>query len=81
MKFISCRQTDIRDIFLLITSVKDKEWIKQEISQRTDFDDRLTKLVAEITSKQFKDGLQGVFGFIDEKVFERNKKMILDLGK
>lgn len=80
MKMISCRLTDIGDIFLLIGSVKDKAWIKKEVSERYDFNNRLFKLTSEIMSKQFKDGLQGVFGFIDEKIFERNKKIIIELG-
>ena len=81
MKMISCRSTDIRDVFLLISSVKDRLWIRKEVSERYDFENRLSKLADEITLKQFKDGLQGVFGFIDEKTFERSRKMILGLGK
>lgn len=80
MKIISCRQTDIRDIFLLINSVKDKKWTKKEISERYDLNDRLSKALIKINSNQFKDELQGVFGIIDNSVFERNKKMILALG-
>ena len=81
MKLSSCRQTDIRDIFLLINSVKDKKWIKKEVSERFDLKDRLSKALSKINSKQFKDELQGVFGIVDDKVFERNKKMILELNK
>src|SRR3989344_277414 len=53
MKLISCRQTDIRDIFLLINSVKDKQWIINEISQRYDLKNRLSKALTRINSKQF----------------------------
>ena len=81
MKLSSCRQTDIRDIFLLINSVKDKKWIKKEVSERFDLKDRLSKALSKINSKQFKDELQGVFGMVDDNVFERNKKMILELNK
>src|SRR3989344_118072 len=42
MKLISCRQTDIRDIFLLINSVKDTKWVKNEVSERCDFKERLS---------------------------------------
>lgn len=79
MKLLSCRLTDIRDIFLLINAVKDKEWIKKEVSARCDLKDRVSKALLQINSQQFKDNLQGVFGFVDDKVFERNKKMILEL--
>lgn len=79
MKMISCRSTDIRDIFLLVSNIKNKEWVKEEINKRYNFNDRLEKVMREINSKQFKDGLQGVFGLVDDKMFERNKKMIEDL--
>ena len=81
MKLSGCRTTDIRDIFLLIDLVKDKEWITKEVSERYDVKERLGKALKEITSKQFKDGLQGVFGFIDNKIFEKHKKMMLELNK
>ncbi len=81
MKLISCRQTDIRDIFLLINSVKDKKWIKKEVSERYNLKDKLSKALSKINSKQFKDELQGVFGMVDDKTFERNKKLISELEK
>jgi len=79
MKMSSCRINDIRDIFLLVVHVENKKWIKEEISKRYSFEDRFEKVKKEIISKQFKDDLQGVFGFVPEKVFERHKKLILDL--
>ena len=81
MKLISCRQTDIRDIFLLVSSVKNKEWIKKEVLKRYNLKDRLVKVLSKINSKQFKDELQGVFGMVDNKLFERNKKLIGELEK
>ncbi|MDP3758251.1 MAG: hypothetical protein Q8Q86_00885, partial [Candidatus Daviesbacteria bacterium] len=81
MKLVSCRQTDIRDIFLLVNFIKDKEWIKKEVSERYDLKDRLSKVLSKINSKQFKDELQGVFGMIDNKMFEKNKKLIGELEK
>ena len=75
MKLISCRQTDIRDIFLLINSIKDKAWVRKEVSLRYDIKERLSKALGKINSKQFKDELQSVFGMVDDKSFERNKKI------
>ncbi len=80
MKLISCRSTDIRDIFLLISKIKDKVFIKKEVSERFNIQNRLEKVKQEITSKQFKDGLQGVFGVIEDRLFEKHKKLILDLA-
>ena len=81
MKTISCRQTDIRDVFMMLPNAKNKEWIKEEISKRYNLNNRLEKTMKKITSKQFKDGLSGVYGFIDNKLFEKHKKAINSLKK
>lgn len=80
MKMLSCRSTDIRDLFMLVLDIEDADWIKQEVSKRYDYNDRFSKIKNKITSKQFKDGLQGVFGFIDDKVFNKHRGLILKLG-
>ena len=80
-KMISCRTADIRDIFLLVSGIKNKAWIKQEVSKRFSFEDRLNKIKKEINLKQFKDGLQGVFGFIDNKLFEKHKSLVLSFDE
>ncbi|MFA5797297.1 MAG: hypothetical protein WC916_04645 [Candidatus Woesearchaeota archaeon] len=77
MKMISCRSTDIRDVFMMFPNAKDKEWIKSEISLRYYFKDRITKIIEKISSKQFKDGLSGVYGYFDQNVFEKHKKAII----
>ncbi len=79
MKMVACRDTDIRDIFLMISDVKNKDLVIKEVSERANFDDRLKTIIKQITSKQFKDGLQGVFGIIDEKLFKRNQDEILGM--
>jgi hypothetical protein len=79
MKISACRTNDIRDVFMLALYIKNKKWIKEEISKRYNFNERFSKLKDKIESKQFKDGLQGVFGLIDDKLFERHKKNILDI--
>jgi len=81
LKLVSCRLTDIRDIFMLAPNIKNKEWIKEEISKKYNFNKLFLKVKNKITSKQFKDSLQGVYGIIDDKVFEKHKKAILDLEK
>lgn len=79
MKISSGRVNDIRDVFMLAMRIKDKKWVKEEISKKYNFKERFSGLKEKINSKQFKDGLQGVFGFIDEGVFERYKKEILEI--
>ena len=81
MKISSCRLNDIRDVFMLVVHAKDKKWIKGEISKKYNFYERFNKLKDKITSKQFKDGLQGVFGIIDNKLFEKHKNAVLNLAE
>lgn len=81
MKFISCRSTDIRDVFMLAPNIKDKNFVKEEISKKCNFNDNFLRIKEKITSKQFKDGLQGVYGYINDLVFEKHKKAILELEK
>ena len=51
MKFASCRNTDIRDIFMLMPQAKDINWIKEEVSKRYEFKDRLEKIKGKVASK------------------------------
>ena len=81
MKISSCRINDIRDVFMLIVHTNNKAWIKEEVSKRYNFNEKFLKIKEKINSKQFKDGLQGVFGFVDDKIFEKHKKAVLELGK
>lgn len=81
MKFISCRETDIRDVFVLITKAGDLKWIKNEIIKRYDFNDRFKRIKDKITSENFRNNLQGVYGKVDDKTFERYKKVLLEIEK
>lgn len=79
-KLVSCRNTDIRDVFMLITQAKDSDWIKEEVAKRHNFKDTITGVIDMITSPKFKDNLQGVYGRIDNKLFEKHKKAVLELA-
>jgi len=79
MKTISCRSTDIRDVFMMLPQAKNEEWIKAEISQRYNFQERVSKLMEKVHSAQFKDGLFGVYGKFDQKVFEKHQKAVASL--
>ena len=76
MKTISCRSTDIRDVFMMLPNAKDTSWIKSEINSRHDLNDRTAKILEKINSKQFKDGLSGVYGGIDQKLFDKHRKAV-----
>lgn len=79
LKMISCRSADIRDVFMMIPHAKNKEWIKSEVGLRYDLNNRIAKIIDKITSKQFKDGLSGVYGYSDTKLFEKHTKAIRSL--
>lgn len=81
MKFISCRETDIRDIFMLIRNIKNKQWIKDEINKRYSFPVVFEEVKKAVTSAKFKDNLQGVFGYIDKALFEKHVNALLNLGE
>ncbi len=81
MKMVSCRSTDIRDVFMLIPQAKDFKWIKEEISKRYNFKDRVKQLISKINSTKFKDNLQGVYGYVEDSLFEKHKQLILKLEK
>jgi len=76
MKIISCRMTDIRDVFMLMPQAENTEWIKNEIGKRCSIQDRLKKLKSTIRSKEFRDNLQGIYGYIEERIFEKHKREI-----
>lgn len=78
-KLVSCRSTDIRDVFMLMPQAKDIEWIKEEVSKRYDFKDRFKKVKDKITSLEFKNNLQGVYGYVDNRIFEKHKEAVLEM--
>ncbi len=77
MKMVSCRSTDIRDVFMMLPNAKDKKWIKSEIALRYSLHDRVQRIVEKVTSSQFRDGLFGVYGSFDQKIFDKHKKAII----
>lgn len=79
MKAVSCRINDIRDIFMLIVHVKDVGLVREEIKQRTNFTETFGKIKNQILSEKFRNSLQGVFGYLDSKVFDKHKHALLQL--
>lgn len=79
LKLIACRATDIRDVFMLAPQIQDAAWVRGEVATRTDFKKQFAKLKEKISSKGFRDGLQGVYSRIDEKVFQKHVKSVLAL--
>lgn len=79
MKAICGRNTDIRDVFMMVSDIKDREWVTKEIRQRHDLNGCLSKIEEKVSSAEFRDGLQGVFSKIPDKTFEKQKAMISEL--
>ena len=76
MKIISCRSTDIRDVFMMLPYAHDKKWIVSQIKAKIDPKERIQKIIDKVATSQFKDGLSGVYGSFDQKVFEKHRKAI-----
>lgn len=76
MKAVSARSTDIRDVFMLAPYIGNREWVKAEIAERCQAGERLSIIAKTVNSKSFRDGLQGVYGQVDEKTFEKHRKAI-----
>lgn len=80
MKITSCRPTDIRDVFMMLPKAANKEWIQTEVAQRCDFRERLSKIMILVNSRQFQNGLAGVYGYLDKKLFEKHQEAVRKLS-
>lgn len=76
MKICSCRNIDIRDVFMLMAHGRDIVWIKEEVSKRCGLKERALKIIEKASSPQFKDGLQGVYGIIDTPTYQKHLKAL-----
>jgi hypothetical protein len=79
MKAVSARGTDIRDVFMMAPGIKDMAWVKAEIEKRYNVNDRLDRILKTVDSRPFRDGLQGVYGQVEDKVFEKHGDAIRGL--
>lgn len=69
MKLVAGRVSDFRDVFMLAPAV-DAAYVHDEISKRMDAAEAFSRAEKTILSKQFRNNLQGVFGYVEEKVFD-----------
>lgn len=83
MKFICCRRSDVRDIFMLAGTKIDVDLIKNILNKhsRNILDKRIKKVKEIVETKTFRDSLQGVFGKIQDKTFTRSKENLLRILK
>jgi len=76
MKITACRTTDIRDVFMMAPDSVDRKWIMAEVASRADPRERMARLIEKVSSKEFQNGLGGVFGAIDSKTLEKHRKAV-----
>ena len=77
MKLAASRKSDLRDIFMLMEKDINISFVLSEL-KRYGLQNKLVKFKEYISSKEFRDSLQGVFGKIDEKIFNKIIKKIKD---
>lgn len=78
MKLAASRKSDCRDIFMLLERDIDLEYILSELKMYK-LKNKLKRFKEYAVSNNFKDSLQGVFGKIDEKIFNKIIEKIKDI--
>lgn len=80
MKLLTARKQDIRDAFMLAQLDLDWEYIRGHLSEKPQevVEKGAQKCRVLISSNEFRDGLHGVFGKVEEGVFERCKRRLED---
>ena len=72
LKLTASRRADLRDVFMLLPSARDFGFIRKEVSEKTDMQKALKRAAETILSEDFKKNLGGVYGFLDERVYQRH---------
>ena len=70
MKLAASRKSDLRDVFMLFERDINTEFILSELEKHR-LQNKLIKFREYTSSKEFKDNLQGVFGKVDDKAFDK----------
>lgn len=70
MKLAASRKADLRDAFMLLEKDIDFGYVLSEL-KKYGLQNKLKVLREYVTSDSFKDSLQGVFGRIDQKIFNK----------
>lgn len=78
MKLVAGRVSDLRDVFMLAPSL-DLGFVRSELAKRENPGDVFSNASKIILSDSFRNNLQGVFGFVDEKAFQKHRKAFEEL--
>lgn len=76
MKIISCRQSDIRDVFMMLQNAENIEWVKSEVSAKYDLNERAGKISEKVNSKQFKTDCQEFMDFLSRMYLKNIRKQL-----
>jgi hypothetical protein len=82
MKFVSARRQDIRDVFMLSGTEIDRNLIEEIVRKKCGeklIEERARLIKAKVTSKHYRDSLQGAFGRIPDKTFNTCSSNLLKL--
>ncbi len=64
---------------MLAPLVKNKKWIQEEIAKQVNFLAHFSTIKEKIESAEFRNNLQGVYGYVDQKTFEKHQRAVLAL--
>lgn len=81
MKFCCGRDSDVRDAFMLCDRVGDWRWVRREISARMDFEKQHRRLMEKVSGGEFRKNLGGVFGYVEQKAFEKRLKILSGMAE
>lgn len=68
MKIAAARKSDLRDVFMLAGSKIDWDFVNKWLKE---FNLKAERLIDYISKEDFRDSLQGVFGKVDDQLFEK----------
>ncbi len=73
MKIAAARKSDLRDVFMLAGSKIDWDFVNKWLKE---FNLKTERLVDYISKEEFRDSLQGVFGKVDNQLFEKGVSIL-----
>jgi len=82
MKFLSGRKQDIRDIFMLSNLDLDKDLILENLNELLSdkiIEKRVKSIKSKIKSQDFRNALQGVYGYLPDNTFDNCRDNLLEI--
>jgi hypothetical protein len=64
---------------MLLPNAKNIGWIKDEVAKRCDVKDKVKIILKKVSGPVFKNDLQGVYGYVEDRVYNQHLKAIESL--